>query len=763
MRPKLALALLGSFCALAGCVQPDLARLSLSAAALSVVIIEPGDSSHSTLVYAGPPELAVLRADRLPDSALLFSFPRSYEALDLSPAPTALDFIAPPRVELPPPLDRFRFQDGQPVRTELSTEGLLLPPFDWEAITARGGCADGFGYVASGATCGSTLAVHPTPPEPPSMIPAQGCPPGWSQDELSEARGGNEEPLTVGYCKPPIRLACPPDTLQAAGDLACRPVGSACPENGEFSSDLPGGARTVYVQSGAAGGDGSRERPFGSLALARPSLRAGDVLALGRGQYSGDLALSVQLTVVGACASDTILQGQVSSSASVELRHLSLAPSAGRTALSLQPGASAVVRGAIIVGDGPGTILVGPGASLTVEGARVGGPAVASVDHGILSLNGVDWVGGLRAQGSTLSLSGSALTATSADAISDTVDTRLQIQASYLNTQVSQTGRGGSIEVRDSAFFVAHPGPVLRATGSILGIDGPVTVRRSTFTSTTILVPPPVPGAPQRTQTAITVRGAKALIEDVVLRIGSADIEALVDGLGLSDWDQPGTGEIHRVLLEGGARSCAICAYSDQVLATDIFLFGGYSSAMEVAAREGLVQRVEAHFGCDAIGVVPYAGHGVQVRVEDLRSVEPKGKGLRARSRGAAMRLEFERVAVTGAGEAGIELNGVVPFGEIHQGDLQVRGRLLAVDARGFYGALIHQNAEVDLRDFSLRAGSSAILLRAVDSPTTLPIRLRAGTLEAPSAAVHFERGADTQRWGLLDRVRVRSTRVFEP
>ncbi len=94
------------------------------------------------------------------------------------------------------------------------------------------------------------------------------------------------------------------------GEPDCRPVGDACP-TGRFADTLPSGAATIFVDpTAAAGGDGSMGAPFSSLSSVRwTSLSSGDVVALSKGSHEGTIPLRGGVTVIGACARDTILTG----------------------------------------------------------------------------------------------------------------------------------------------------------------------------------------------------------------------------------------------------------------------------------------------------------------------------------------------------------------------------------------------------------------------------------------------------------------------
>jgi hypothetical protein len=156
----------------------------------------------------------------------------------------------------------------------------------------------------------------------PVMTP---CPSGW--------REVVEEDLTHCEPFPESGIAdCGAGQAHFPGDPGCTVVGDACP-GGDFPEGLTG--TVIYVKSGATGGDGSRASPFGALSdVPFASLASGTTVALGKGSYEGALPLRGGVRVVGACASETTLNGidgpiqavvtVASSGEAAELRNVSI-------------------------------------------------------------------------------------------------------------------------------------------------------------------------------------------------------------------------------------------------------------------------------------------------------------------------------------------------------------------------------------------------------------------------------------------------------
>lgn len=123
------------------------------------------------------------------------------------------------------------------------------------------------------------------------------------------------------HCEPyPEReLGCDDDEHLLPGAEGCRLVGVACPAEWPTSTEE---LRTIYVRRGATAGDGSRARPFGSLADALAASVDGDTLEVGPGDYE-TAQVDVDVRIRGACGSETFVAG-LASGASLTLENLSV-------------------------------------------------------------------------------------------------------------------------------------------------------------------------------------------------------------------------------------------------------------------------------------------------------------------------------------------------------------------------------------------------------------------------------------------------------
>lgn len=149
------------------------------------------------------------------------------------------------------------------------------------------------------------------PIAPPALTP---CPEGWR--EIAPA-----EPGDVATCDPYPEggaLECPLGHAHFPGEPGCAPVGSPCPA-GDWAEGLADDGTVLFVRAGASGGDGTRTRPFGTIADAMAAARDGSTIALAKGRYAERVALARLGTIVrGACSAETVVT-HVGSSASVEI------------------------------------------------------------------------------------------------------------------------------------------------------------------------------------------------------------------------------------------------------------------------------------------------------------------------------------------------------------------------------------------------------------------------------------------------------------
>ncbi|UJR83887.1 hypothetical protein [Sandaracinus amylolyticus] len=161
----------------------------------------------------------------------------------------------------------------------------------WTAACGGEGAAPG---DADGSV-GDAGVATPVAPMPVTMA----CREGWRARTVASG---------ASVCEPwpsdgPIACAAAEAAIPGRG---CVTIGATCPADG-WPAELPP-TGVIYVRAGAMDGDGTRERPFGTLAEgAAASEGLNGVLALAVGEYEGFVDMKVR-RIFGACASGTIIR-----------------------------------------------------------------------------------------------------------------------------------------------------------------------------------------------------------------------------------------------------------------------------------------------------------------------------------------------------------------------------------------------------------------------------------------------------------------------
>jgi hypothetical protein len=211
--------------------------------------------------------------------------------------------------------------------------------------------ADPYGY----ATC------DPWPDGDPVTLPVlTPCPDGWREAPHEDPA----DPLGVTTCDPwpeSGHEACAAvDEAHFPGEDGCVRVGSACPA-GDWADDLPDEVPILYVREGeAAGGDGTRELPFGTIADAMAAATPGTIIALSRGTFDEEVELETGVTLWGACVAGTLV------TCSIE---------AAWNATVTVDGSDTVVRNLRVGGNRNGVVANGSRCTLEVEGVVIDGAA----------------------------------------------------------------------------------------------------------------------------------------------------------------------------------------------------------------------------------------------------------------------------------------------------------------------------------------------------------------------------------------------------
>lgn len=227
-----------------------------------------------------------------------------------------------------------------------------------DAGRADGGAAPD-GGLGEGALDAGVRVEPPLPPTPPALPAIAPCPDGWTEvdSSIEGARVCDPWPATGR------EDTCALGDAHFPGESGCAPVGAPCASDDDWAHDLPTDRRVVYVRPGATGGDGTRTRPYGTLARGLQSAR-GSVVALAKGTYElTDPATVDGHAVWGACPAETVV---VSARAAYDMTAFLLA------------GDGAEVRGLTIRGPGLGIVALA-GIDLVVESVVIDSPGFAGI------------------------------------------------------------------------------------------------------------------------------------------------------------------------------------------------------------------------------------------------------------------------------------------------------------------------------------------------------------------------------------------------
>lgn len=125
----------------------------------------------------------------------------------------------------------------------------------------------------------------------------------------------------------------------------------------DAAPDLAPAARLLHVESGAADGDGSRERPFPDLERAFAEARAGDTVFLLPGRYAAPEDIPTGLILSGSGVDVSHVDGPLRLTGPIELRELSI--EGGAPALAVELSEASVVLDAVRIATaaGPGLHL----------------------------------------------------------------------------------------------------------------------------------------------------------------------------------------------------------------------------------------------------------------------------------------------------------------------------------------------------------------------------------------------------------------------
>ena len=145
----------------------------------------------------------------------------------------------------------------------------------------------------------------PTAPAPTVLAELTPCPDGWREQPARSADSVITcEPWPAGEV--PV---CTGGLGLFPGESGCVVVSRPCPA-GDWPDDLP--ASTIYVLAGATtGGEGTRASPFATITEALAVASPGDTVAVSKGTFAEEVEVGEGVTLRGACAEETVMDGPV--------------------------------------------------------------------------------------------------------------------------------------------------------------------------------------------------------------------------------------------------------------------------------------------------------------------------------------------------------------------------------------------------------------------------------------------------------------------
>ncbi|WP_437878061.1 DUF1565 domain-containing protein [Sorangium sp. So ce513] len=393
---------------------------------------------------------------------------------------------------------------------------------------------------------------------PGQLIGSTGCVPVGIQGCVGDFLGED------GLCRPSLE-SCSPGAIpkhdegcveagiprcaaEFVADGGCHPTMTTCPEGtfalpqeGCVSIDGPDGCGDgpwgavveapgdVHVDPshGGGDGDGSRERPYTTIAEALAAVEAGGRVILAEGEYDEPVKVTKPIEIVGRCASRVTLRGeQPDESGNVSAVFFDGVEGAGVRGVSvISPSIGLFVRAAAVAvrdvrvtgASGSGVVVAQPGARLDMSRSLVARAGEADGDP---------WTNVLVLSGARAQLTDSAL-------LGGTVNLRISSEAqevvvggSLLEAAASQAGprdgvgvllEAGLLTLEASALVEHRTGLLVTGAGASLG------AARS-------LIAAPAEGAPGAGDVVVE-QGARAMLAASVLA-GACDAQLLVTDAG---------------------------------------------------------------------------------------------------------------------------------------------------------------------------------------------------------------------------------------
>lgn len=259
-------AALGLALLLTACLQPVQLALPQVDDSPALIFVHGLDSESPAALLFNPNEPLPQLGWPNTGEVLLLTLPVSAAELQLSPGPLRLVELDAPGRGLPNAgavwrgqvdQGRVRWNEG-PALAEAELQRLRIPAFDANACAEAGGCPVKDRPLACTIPCPSPdraqLPATPRLTQRPDWQPVMIDGEPWMAPD--------DRPVLAPI--EPERLECAQGQMRRPDEPACRAI-SPCPAPGTWPSGPPD---AVYVRLGAASGDGSAARPYGSLRTA---------------------------------------------------------------------------------------------------------------------------------------------------------------------------------------------------------------------------------------------------------------------------------------------------------------------------------------------------------------------------------------------------------------------------------------------------------------------------------------------------------------
>lgn len=605
--------------------------------------VRPEGKDETTYFVSESADLFDADAVLVPEGgrAQVIGLAESFGALQLSPgplSPAALDDSACEEVRprpLPSPVVTLSAVSGgweavEEVGSDLAN--LRIPALDLRrCLLLPGHCPSADRGLCS-TDCPSLATMNlPSPPTPP------------------EAPTPPEPPAGCSGCMPGEDPICPDGWRYDVVTAECVALGGDCPVSG-FPEPSDRDPPTVYVERGAAGGDGSRGAPFANIETALARSPVGTRVLIGPGRHVAPSS-AADIWLEGTCAPDVVLLGNIALSGTSTLAHLvtrNRLRVENATLRGLQVGELANRRGWLNVsGHVRGEDLRTVGGGLGIEpGAHVDitGCDVETSGHGA------------DTEQADVRLSGCLLRQVSGDQAVVRIDHgRLELERSKLrvfrNGLAVYTNASSSV-IRDLLVEGASNG-----RGRGLAIDG--------TSSATV------------TRTRLHEIGNVALAVTSTSSAHVYDFRALRSGSATSNfiYTQDSTVALSRVSLEGeGNMGIAVNGRPFHHVYSDISITGPVRKLLRV---DGPTFELTRFAGGPATEEAIHVRESQSIEMLDVRITGPGQIGLRVGEEFHRAKGTVDRLAIEGERLVGIQMEGLV----LTATNVRVEGAVTGIEA----------------------------------------------------------------------------------